>query len=98
MHKLIRDKYSGIIDKGELKKASGLREHQQLLHEKLGEEIEELREAKYCDVNEYADVIEVLYTLARMNDIPVAAIETARQKKRTELGGFMGGLILSRPE
>ena len=48
---------------------------------KLTEEIDELIESDYKDKDEYADVIQVLKTLARYNNLEWSRIEVARKIK-----------------
>ncbi len=97
MKKLIRDRYINTIDKKELDIIGNAVEHRDLLIDKLFEEIDELAESDYKDIEEYADVIEVLRALAEINGINFTYVEAARIEKLYEKGGFKTGLILNRP-
>ena len=61
--KLIRDKYNEIIEPCRLKIVDHPAERFILLIKKIKEELNELEETAYNDVNEYADVIETLYAI-----------------------------------
>ncbi len=54
---------------------------------KLHEEASEIADAA-TDASEYADVLEVLLELAKINGVRWAAIEQALLCKRERLGGF----------
>ncbi len=95
MYKLVRDGYKNIIEEDKLSIANQTVEQFYLLNEKIKEELGELRETVYNDVNEYGDLIEALYAMAKFQGIQPADIETARLKKRKELGGFDNFLKLN---
>ena len=89
MKKLIRDHIYGVnYSDPEVVEELCPVEAYQYLKEKLTEEISELIESDYKDVNEYADVLEVLMTLARYNNIKWHRVKTARKLKLQERGGF----------
>ena len=60
------------------------------LKDKLQEESEEVREAHHSDemIEELADVLEVIHSLAAAHGIQWQSIEQKRTSKRTERGGF----------
>lgn len=92
--KLVRDKIPEILDeKGvpyEKKFASG-EELKNFLVLKLEEEMAEFKEAK--NVEELADILEVIKAL---KDLPeFSDVESVREKKREERGGFEKGIILT---
>jgi len=94
MPKLIRDKYDSIIESERLTKTQNPTETFILLREKINEELGELAETAFNDVNEYADVIEVLYAMADLQGLSKDEIEIARLKKLDEKGGFKKCLVL----
>jgi predicted house-cleaning noncanonical NTP pyrophosphatase (MazG superfamily) len=70
---------------------------QALLLLKLHEEADEIsRDA--TDPVEYADLIEVMMELARINGVSWSVVEEARQKKFEERGGFRRGRIWIKDE
>ena len=57
------------------------------------QEIQELKDSNYKDLYEYADVVEVLKTLARYNRRAWNQIEVARKIKKKEKGGFSNKIL-----
>ena len=55
---------------------------------KLQEEFLELQESAYKDIYEYADVLEVLMSIAKAKKVKWRDVEVARQIKLKEKGGF----------
>ena len=96
MKKIIRDKYVDIIDKADLCTCDNENERLLRLFLKVSEEMAELNDSDFKDVDEYADVLEVLFEMAKMNDISPEQINDARLEKRERLGGFETGLLLDR--
>jgi len=94
MRKLIRDKYDSIIESERLEISKNPQETFILLREKITEELTELAETAFNDVDEFGDVIEVLYAMADLQGISKDEIEIARLKKLDERGGFKKCLIL----
>ena len=92
--KIIRDKYNTIIPKEELSIVQNKVEHLNYLIKKIDEEIKELSNTSFTDINEFADVIEVFYSIAKIKGISIEDIETARIKKNQEKGSFDTGLLL----
>ena len=94
--KLIRDSLSSVIEPERLRTIKDKDEYTKLLKEKLTEEINELIETDYKSITEYADVIQVLYTMAEhFSDITIPDIERERLEKLMKRGGFSGGLVYS---
>ncbi|MBF2099298.1 MAG: nucleoside triphosphate pyrophosphohydrolase [Gloeomargaritaceae cyanobacterium C42_A2020_066] len=97
-HKLVRDKMPEPQPPRRLRHYEG-KAYQEALLAKLEEETEELIQAasgqrldKMMQVlEEAADVLEVVYTLAQLYGITPAAIEETRQQKRAARGGFTTG-------
>ena len=89
--KLIRDKLSanenGPNKEGHANTVLG---KQALLFNKLYEEIAEIA-ADPTDPYEYADVLEALFELARINKVPIETILKCMQQKRRQSGGFREG-------
>jgi predicted house-cleaning noncanonical NTP pyrophosphatase (MazG superfamily) len=97
-NKLIRDKIPQVI------KAAGQRcevrvmeeaEFVKTLKEKLIEEAEELQAVEKEDlVEEMADVLEILYSLAEHHNFDFKLIEEKRIEKKKARGGFTKRLFL----
>ncbi len=95
--KLIRDKIPEII------KASGKsydvrtadkEEYNELLKKKLQEEVQEYLEDD--NLEELADIMEVLYAIASSLGYKEEDLDNKRKGKREERGGFEKGLVLER--
>lgn len=93
MSKLIRDGYQDIIPKDQWEKVSD-KEALIFAIAKIDEELLELRDSNFEDVFEFADVIEVLYTVARLKGIDQKEIAKAMYKKNTDKGMFFENIIL----
>ncbi|MCD6435386.1 MAG: hypothetical protein J7L15_03280 [Clostridiales bacterium] len=91
LRKLIRDDIPGMPDDAWEQVCPV--EAYEYLKEKLDEEIQELKDSEYKDIGEYADVIEVLMTLARHNRKKWLSIEVARKIKKKEKGGFSNKIL-----
>lgn len=92
-NKLVRDKIPEILDgKGVRydKKIASNEEYKAELIKKLGEETEEF--LKDGDIEELADVIEVIEALKKLPDYE--NVEELRKKKLEERGGFDQKIIL----
>lgn len=59
---------------------------------KLHEEADEISRGAECP-EEYADLLEVMLEIARMNDVSWADIEAALLRKREERGAFQRGMV-----
>jgi len=97
MYKLIRNKYEDIIDKDDLTIVDPLDSpevYRGFVMDKLNEELNELAETDYTDIDEYADVYEVFLTLMKIHGITEAEVREARINKVKDKGSFSKGLIL----
>jgi predicted house-cleaning noncanonical NTP pyrophosphatase (MazG superfamily) len=94
--KLIRDTKDTPRDANEqVKPVNSKLGHSAFLLLKMYEEIGEVA-ADPCDVTEYADVLEALYTFGKLHDVTPEEMEAARLGKKATVGGFQRGLIFSR--
>jgi len=94
-NKLVRDKIPEIIR--ESGKTCTIRyadekEHLELLEEKLQEEVSEYVEAK--NLEELADIMEVLFGLAKNLGFSEEDLLKCRENKRNQRGGFEEGVVL----
>lgn len=93
--KLVRDRIPDIIRaKGEscVTHVADDAEYEIKLFEKLREEAEELIRDK--SIGEIADVLEVIDAIAEFKGFPKKEVETVKQKKFGERGGFSDRIIL----
>ena len=96
-NKLVRDKIPEVIEADGKKcdiHIADKEEYGKLLEEKLKEEVDEYMEAK--NLEELADVMEVLFGLANMLGYSEEELLQKRQKKLEERGGFKNGIVLER--
>lgn len=87
--KLVRDNIVKIIEQnGEKPKYRVLEddEYVDALHKKLFEEVSEFVEED--SLEELADVMEVIYSIARVKNIDLMQVERIRRDKRNARGGF----------
>lgn len=94
-NKLVRDRIVEIIEnKGEMPNYHTLSDKEYLdeLHKKLFEEANEFIEQD--DKEELADVLEVLYAIAKAKKIDLNEVEKIRLEKRQKRGGFDKKLFL----
>jgi len=94
-NKLVRDKIPEIIEKSGSKctvEVVDKKELEELLNKKLQEEVEEYLQSN--DIEELADIIEVLYGILEVRNTSVEELETIRKKKKDERGGFSKGIKL----
>jgi len=95
--KLVRDKIPEIIAR-----SGGVavcvrvppKEALDYLERKLGEELTEYRESR--ELEELADIQEVILAILRFRGVSREAFEAMRLKKREERGGFDGGILLQK--
>lgn len=93
--KLVRDKIPSIIrEKGEkpVYYPANPQEYEQKLHEKLEEEVQEYLESG--DLFELADIMEVVYALARLQKCSPKKLENMREIKVANRGAFRKRIIL----
>lgn len=94
-HKLVRDKIPAIIkaNGGQLRsRVLSEAEYLPALIEKLGEEYEEFKQDQ--NIEELADLQEVLLALCRALDITPADVERARVQKAERRGAFSKQIYL----
>jgi len=94
-HKLVRDKIPEIIEQsGRICKTEILSDddYLRLLDEKLDEELEEYHQDQ--NLEELADLLEVLLATAEARGYTVAELELMRKKKAAERGGFAKKILL----
>ena len=94
-HKLVRDRIPEIIE------ATGKKCHYEIVNEeeclklldlKLDEELAEYH--KDQNVEELADLLEVIYAAARMRGYTVEQLEVMRKEKAEKRGGFEKRVLL----
>lgn len=96
-NKLVRDKIPQIIEEDGKKydiRIADKSEQYNLLEAKLQEEVKEFLEAK--NLEELADVMEVLFGLADNLGYSEEDLIRERQKKKEERGGFKDGIVLEK--
>ncbi|MFD0694961.1 phosphoribosyl-ATP pyrophosphohydrolase [Paenibacillus sp. GCM10027628] len=101
-NKLIRDKIPQIIEaqgkKAEIRVLSDV-EYKAMLDQKLHEEFIEYTHAKEEDqVEELADLVEVVYGILKTKGVSIEDFEKVRLAKKDERGGFRERLFLVRVE
>ena len=97
MRKLIRDKLDLVISAKELEVVRpASQEYSCLIQDKLYEELKELENSNFNNVDEYADIFEVLIAIAKTKGISKDEILSRRIEKLSEKGAFTKGLVLNR--
>lgn len=95
-YKLIRDKIPEIIASQGNTCSTQILDHdayQEMLEKKLQEELNEYLESKQLE--ELADLLEVIHALIHSKGYTWAQLEALRQEKRTQRGGFEKQLLLT---
>lgn len=101
-NKLVRDKIPQVIESDGKKydiKIASKEKHLDLLEKKLHEEVAEFIEAKDTkgkNLEELADVMEVLFGLAKNLGYTEEDLMKKRDEKKEERGGFDQGIVLER--
>lgn len=94
-NKLVRDKIPEIMkNKGE-KAVTRILPHESYLSEldkKLNEEFREYQESK--DIEELADIIEVIYSISEAKGCSVDELHKIRELKKQQRGGFKDRIFL----
>ena len=94
--KLVRDKIPSIIMNDNktviYRKAVSDKEYIEYLNKKLLEEVNEYLENN--DVNELIDILEVIYSIAEINNISKEDLEKDRQYKESTRGSFNDRYII----
>jgi predicted house-cleaning noncanonical NTP pyrophosphatase (MazG superfamily) len=97
-NKLVRDKIPQIIEaKGKIAEVRVMvaKEYAKMLNVKLQEELNEYLEANEKDqVEELADLVEVVYAVLESKGISIDDFEKVRFEKRVDKGGFKDRLLL----
>lgn len=94
-HKLVRDKIPAIIEQNgqvPVVRILGDAEYAYYLEQKLDEEVSEFHKDK--NVEELADILEVVYALAENMGHTKEELLEACQKKHDERGGFRDRIFL----
>ncbi|MFA7245085.1 MAG: nucleoside triphosphate pyrophosphohydrolase [Candidatus Magasanikbacteria bacterium] len=94
-NKLIRDKIPENLNKKNVKYKIHIadeKEYEEKLREKLGEEMQEF--LKNSNVEELADILEVIYALCTFYKIDRKDLEKTRKEKFEKKGGFNDKIIL----
>ncbi|WP_425445865.1 nucleoside triphosphate pyrophosphohydrolase [Dethiothermospora halolimnae] len=94
-NKLVRDKIPEIIRNDNKKCEVEIVNSDELkdsLNKKLVEEVEEYLESH--DIEELADILEVIYGILESKGVSREELEEIRKKKRDERGGFSDGVRL----
>ena len=95
-YKLVRDRIPEIIaSQGKTCRTQTLDDHayQQMLEEKLQEELNEYLESK--DLEELADLLEVIHAVIDAKGYSWEQLETLRLEKHKQRGGFEKRLLLT---
>lgn len=98
-NKLVRDKITDIIEaEGRIAKYRILddNEYRQELNKKLQEEVKEYSEDN--NVEELADIVEVIYGILNSMDVTIDEFEKVRIKKQEERGAFNKRIYLEEAE
>ena len=94
-NKLVRDLIPQIIErdgkKAKFTKIIGLKLNEALV-EKLSEEGQEFLEE--MDIEELADILEIVHALINLNDFQLEDVEQIRKSKQEQKGAFKEGLFL----
>ena len=93
--KLVRDKIPEIIEaSGKTCETEILsdEEYLQMLDKKLDEELAEYHQEQ--NIEELADLLEVLYATAKARGYSIEELEQVRIEKQKERGGFDGKILL----
>ncbi len=96
-NKLVRDKIPDIIERsGKIAITEILSEEQyiKMLDKKLIEELDEYQNSK--DVEELADLLEVLFTIVEAKGIHITEFEQIRKEKEDKRGGFKQKILLKK--
>lgn len=95
-NKLVRDKIPENIDKIEGRKSNYKiledKEYIEELDKKIFEEAHEFVEEH--SVEELADLMEIIYTIMKINNISINDVENARKIKKDKKGGFNNKIYL----
>ena len=96
-NKLVRDKIPEIIEKDNCKAITRILNNEEYINElnkKLKEETNEYLQDN--NVEELADIIEVIYAILDSKNITINEIEKIRQEKATKRGAFKEKIFLEK--
>jgi predicted house-cleaning noncanonical NTP pyrophosphatase (MazG superfamily) len=94
-NKLVRDKIPQIIESTGKKATFSILDdenYKHMLDKKLYEELEEYGQER--DINELADLVEVIYAIVEQKGYSIKEFENIRIKKKEKRGGFKDKLLL----
>ncbi|MBP2143920.1 putative house-cleaning noncanonical NTP pyrophosphatase (MazG superfamily) [Methanococcus voltae] len=94
-NKLVRGNIIDIIEKDNKKASFHIandEEYKIKLYEKLNEEIDEFKNNP-CE-EELSDILEVIYTISKLNNFDLETVEKIRKSKLLKNGGFEKKIIL----
>ncbi|MFB3164734.1 nucleoside triphosphate pyrophosphohydrolase [Neobacillus sp. 179-J 1A1 HS] len=94
-NKLVRDKIPQIIESTGKKATFSILDdenYKHMLDKKLYEELEEYGQER--DINELADLVEVVYAIVEQQGFSIEEFENIRIKKKEKRGGFKDKLLL----
>lgn len=94
-NRLVRNKIPQIIeadDKEVIYEILSTDDYMTMLDDKLGEEMMEYQDSK--DVEKLADILEVVYSIARLKGVSRSELEEMRQKKAEQKGDFSDKIFL----
>jgi predicted house-cleaning noncanonical NTP pyrophosphatase (MazG superfamily) len=97
--KLVRDKIPEIIEEDGKEPEIHIAdddEYTERLVEKLEEEVAEFLESR--EIEELADILEVIHTLRKDRGVPVEELQEKREQKAEQRGRFDEGVVLERVE
>ncbi|AHG03494.1 hypothetical protein HALDL1_07690 [Halobacterium sp. DL1] len=97
--KLVRDRIPGVVREDDETPVTHRAEgeaYRDRLADKLTEEAAEYAESR--DVEELADVLEVVAALREAHDVDAEELAELRAEKADERGGFAEGVVLERVE
>lgn len=94
MNKLIRDKLVDVIESERTYIVTNKETQFDYLEKKLVEELNELTDSNYKDTEEFADVLEVLQSIASFNGVDWDVVLQRKKEKREMRGGFEKFIIL----
>ena len=96
-NKLVRDKIPDIIKKDSRKPITKIlndEEYKKELDKKLQEEVKEYLEDD--NIEELADIVEVIYGILASKDISLEEFESVRKKKAEKRGAFKDKIFLEK--
>lgn len=94
-NKLVRDNIPQIIEQSGKSFTTEILSDEQyikMLDEKLTEELAEYQKSK--DVEELADILEVIFAISEVKGIKVEELEQIRKQKANKCGGFRNKILL----